>query len=247
MLKKQLIFFLIIAFVLSMLSSCAYLLSHIVSPGNQKQYTANVYITGLPKEIFDRTGANTYQDLKISETTLSIDFYVSGNKYVYTESKISSISNGLTYDFPGPESNKITIQATFTISYSTDTSLIAYQSVVSIPIKEYTLPNNVKNFYVLIDIPYSDSSTPTVKLIDSARAYKFILRTQNSEIVKIFSSENTHVLLTTESADYKQCTFVVDRTISNVYIFQSESGVTKQGDPKPIGSGQDQEVIDLSN
>ncbi|MGB4751961.1 MAG: hypothetical protein WBH60_04930, partial [Fervidobacterium sp.] len=60
---RRVILFSIIIATIFMLSGCAYLLSQVVSGGNQVQYELNFYVNGLPKDFVTWSTGYKFSDI----------------------------------------------------------------------------------------------------------------------------------------------------------------------------------------
>uniref|UniRef100_A0A7C5Y5R9 Lipoprotein n=1 Tax=Fervidobacterium nodosum TaxID=2424 RepID=A0A7C5Y5R9_9BACT len=206
---------------LFLLSGCALLLSQFLAGTNQRQYTAYVYFNGLPKEILDKTETVTMKDVIVIDTLSVVKFSITEPQYILQEYNISYIVNGLNkataFTFTSPESNKVNIEASLSMRYATDTTFVPYSLDISIEKAEYTLPNNSKNFYVLIDM--TDETNKNIKLLDFSNGYKFIIRTSNEEFVRIFDGEKYRYLFTKNISENNECVFIGER--GKTYTFES--------------------------
>lgn len=235
----------IVLILFFLLSGCALLLSQFLSGTNQRQYTVHVYFNGIPKEIIDKTGEVSLKNIFVTDINSVITFSLIDSSFNLQENNIFYIVNGLNkavaLNFTAPESNKIGIEASLNIKYATDTTFVPYSLNLSIEKNEYSLPNNSKNFYVLIDM--TDNISKNIKLLDHSKGYKFIIRTSNEEFVRVYDGEKFRYLFTKNASGNNECVFIGER--GKTYTFESLATYLSFTRIAPLDTSVESEIVEL--
>lgn len=199
----------------------------------------------MPKEVLDKTGEVNLKDIIITDVLSVVKFSITEPPFNLQEDNISYIVNGLNkataFTFIAPESNKVNIEVSLNMKYATDTTFIPYSLNISIDKTEYTLPNNSKNFYVLIDM--TDEDNKSIKVLDFSNGYKFIIRTTNEEFIRIYDGEKYRYLFTKNISGNNECVFIGERGKS--YTFESLATYVTSTRTAPLDLSINSEIVEL--
>lgn len=243
--KKKILYFTIIVIAFFLLNGCAFLLNQLLSETNQRQYTAHVYFTGIPKEIIDRANDLLLRNITITDFSSIVNFSIGEPPVSLREDNILYLTNGLNkssaFTFTAPESDKVNIEMSLNLRYATDTTIGTYSVNMSIGKSEYTLPNNSKSFYVLIDM--TDSVSKSIKLLEYSKGYKFIIRTSNEEFVRIYDGQKFMYLFTKNISGNNECVFVGER--GKIYTFESLATYVSSIRTAPLDTSIGSEIVEL--
>lgn len=230
---------LVIVIISIFLSSCAYLLSNIVSGSGNMTYTAKVYINGMPKKMVEDLSLSAGEEV-IYSGSFSAKFSVqSVPKYEVPYTDFKNLFNGIgEYSIVMPPANSIEISSKITLSYSTDTTVSASEITFEFEDKNFPLSEN--KFYIVFDF-LSDSYDGTVAVIPYSKAYKFTIKTSKREYVNVFEVERYRLISENIGGTY-QCVFIGEK--GKTYTFES-SGYQKTI-AVPQDTDKDGEIVDLS-
>ncbi|MFN3691725.1 MAG: hypothetical protein ACK4R7_02425 [Fervidobacterium sp.] len=255
---KFIIFLLVLFVLLFSLSSCAFLISNFISGTGQSSYVAYVYLNSIPKEVIENTNAQSLDELHFLAYSFSINFKVLDQLNTHSESYNTSDSNiveirylvngfnkSSPIEFIAKNSDKITLDASLTISYATSTTfpIEQLQSNISFLNVLRDTPNSRK-FYVLVNAV--DESNKDITILDYNQGYKIIIETPKEEIIRIlgFSNSSPDFYLFTKSVGTKnQCVFIGKRG-ETYNIYSLSSGATRVI-TVPIDTSKESEILEL--
>jgi len=228
-----------------MLSGCAYLLSQVVSGGNQVQYELNFYVNGLPNEFVTWSDGYNFSDITINNVDVQIDFSISD----VSENIVKSY---VDYSFNGVENRTVlvtsqganlTTSATYVINAATSTSLDATNISISFPQESKSIDPNVQRYYVVLDVPSQEGGQNTVTIMNYNDVRRLIIKTDVEKFVTVSDETNKSYRLFTKKlnpSDKPQCVFVGER--GKRYTIIDESGILKNADK----TGEPEEIVDLT-
>jgi len=201
-----------------MLSGCAYLLSQVVSGGNQVQYELNFYVNGLPNDFVTWSTGYKFSDITINNVYVPIDFTISGASGNVLGSDEDYLFNGVVETKPyyllvTSQGTSLTISADYIIDAATSTSSDATEISISFPLQNKSIDPNVQRYYVILDVPYP-SVNPDIKVMKYSDGYRFIIKTDVEKFVTVTDETGKAYKLFTKrlpSSDKPQCVFVAER------------------------------------
>lgn len=236
------------------LSGCAYLLSHVVSGGNQIQYELNFYVNGLPNDFVTWSTEYSFSEIQINNVYVPINFTISDVSGNVVGSDVNYLFNGVVATKPyyllvSSQSTKMSISASYTIDVATSTSFEATEVSLSFPQQDKSIDPNVQRYYVIVDVPYrSDVSiNPDIKLIKYSDGYRFIIKTDREKFITVMAIDETnnyyYRLFTKRfpSSGNFQCVFVAERGKSYI-IIDNETLIQKNVTASPDQTKEEEEV-----
>ncbi|AMW33579.1 hypothetical protein SAMN04488510_13221 [Fervidobacterium changbaicum] len=207
--KKVVITLVMVALTL-LLSSCAFLLSNVLSGTGKTIYTFYFYMNGLPDEVMrvleDVNRAASIGIVSFThEATVTID---SPFGMLRTSTNIFGVMID-KYEIASTRKDSLTFSSNLVLSYSTDTTLPATTVAIVFPSKTYNV-QGADEFYVVYDFT-SDGSD--VKFIKKSEGYIFEIRTKSREFVEVYDvyARKTYRLFTESVSGVYKAFFIAEK------------------------------------
>ncbi len=237
-----------------MLSGCAYLLSQVVSGGNQVQYELNFYVNGLPNDFVTWSTGYKFSDITINNVYVPIDFTISGASGNVLGSDEDYLFNGVVETKPyyllvTSQGTSLTISADYIIDVATSTSSNATQISISFPLQSKSIDPNVQRYYVILDVPYQGEQEPleTVRIMNYSNGYRFIIKTDVEKFVTVIDETGKYYRLFTKklaSSDKPQCAFVGER--GKLYTMLDNESLVQKNVLASVDTTKEEEIVDLT-
>lgn len=239
---------LVIVIISIFLSSCAFLLSNIVSGSGNVTYTVWVYINGMPKKMVEDLNLSTAAEVSYKGSFSAKFFVGSALKREVPRKDLNDLFNKPIEDninIITQPTGSIGISSSLTITYSTDTTFTAASSSVSFEF-EKSFPLSEGKFYMIFDFS-TDSDEGMLTVVPYSKGYKFTVITSKRDYVDVFDNEKGYRLIS-ENIDGKyQCVFIGEK--GKTYTFESSGNQKTIPVPQNTdkdGEIKDGEIVDLS-